>query len=184
MKSRAPDPHRLDLAEWVGSGTELQGEIALSKLSRLAGSVHVDSPRADPVVKWRARGRVEREGTATAQRWMHLVARVPVEMTCQRCLQPVAVDLVVDNHFRLARDESEAERLDATIETDVLAADRTCDLKELVEDELLLALPLVPRHDDCEPPGASARDPGPGPDAAETHRPFAALAQWQSRKSS
>ncbi len=182
MKTRDPDPRRLDLADWVATGTELRGEIPLADLPRLADSAQAGRSDFQPQVTWQARGRVEREGGATAQRWLHLQATAPIELTCQRCLQPVTVALKVDNDFRLARDEAEAERLDATIDADVLAADQAIDLHALVEDELLLALPLVPRHDDCRPPDAADEDAtGQG---AETHRPFAALAQWQRRKTS
>lgn len=182
MKTRDPDPRRLDLADWVATRSELRGEIPLTDLPRLADSVRSARSDGRPLVTWQVRGRVEREGGATTQRWLHLQAAVPVELTCQRCLQPVTVELKVDNEFRLARDEAEAERLDATIEADVLATDQAIDLQALVEDELLLALPLVPRHDDCRPPGA-AGDDAPGQET-DTHRPFAALAQWQRRKTS
>jgi uncharacterized protein len=55
----------------------------------------------------------------------------------------------------------------------VLALSKNLDLRELIEDELLLALPLVPRHEDCPQPLRVGHAPDPEPDARPN--PFAAL---------
>ena len=65
-------------------------------------------------------------------------------------------------------------------EDDVLALTRALDLRELVEDELLLALPIVPRHEVCPEPL-----PQPADDAAPAEpapHPFAALAALKRTK--
>jgi uncharacterized protein len=67
-----------------------------------------------------------------------------------------------------------AAELDADHEDDVLALNRSLDLRSLVEDELLLALPLVPRHDVCpEPLPLVDDDENAEPERAN---PFAVLA--------
>ncbi|MDQ2927379.1 MAG: YceD family protein, partial [Pseudomonadota bacterium] len=70
--------------------------------------------------------------------------------------------------------EDAAAALDAESEDDVLALAPAIDLQSLIEDELLLALPLIPRHDVCPEPLVQAvgGDVKPSP---EEH-PFAALA--------
>ena len=74
-------------------------------------------------------------------------------MICTRCLQRVAVPLSADHRFLLVADEALAARADAeTDEYDVLVGSRHFDVLELVEDEVIMALPLVPRHDDCRLP--------------------------------
>ena len=70
--------------------------------------------------------------------------------------------------------ESEAEALDTDSEDDVLALGPSFDLIELIEDELLLAWPLVPRHERCAQPAHRA---GAEPAAS----PFAALATLKGR---
>ena len=75
--------------------------------------------------------------------------RAKVFATCQRCLQPVELTLQVARHFLFAPNEALAEAWDAEGEEDVLALSRSLDLPELIEDELLLELPLVPRHEVC-----------------------------------
>ncbi|HRP27666.1 MAG TPA: DUF177 domain-containing protein, partial [Burkholderiaceae bacterium] len=127
--------------------------------------------------RWSAGGEQRRQAGQAAQAWLHLTLDAKVDLTCQRCLSAVTVGLVVDRWFRFVDGEERAAALDAESEDDVLASSRTFDLHELAEDELLLALPLVPRHEVCPQPLAApigAGDPHDDPDPAES--PFAALA--------
>ncbi len=61
----------------------------------------------------------------------------------------------VDRSFRFVADEDTAAALDDEAEEDVLALSRSFDLLALVEDELLMALPVVPRHEVCPRAGAA-----------------------------
>lgn len=177
MKSRSQDPLRLDVAAFAAEGGELAGQWPGSSLERLAGSQtpQQDTPIAD--VEWRAAGERRPVTGGEPELWLQLSARTPVWLTCQRCLQPMQEPLAIDCRLRFVRGEAEAEALDAELEDDVLALPRWLDLRELVEDELLLALPLVPRHERCPTP--LQFDEGPaGADEAEIEErpnPFAAL---------
>ena len=55
----------------------------------------------------------------------------------------------ISHSIRFAKDEAAAAALDADSDEDVLALSRHFDLLELVEDELIMAQPLVPRHEVC-----------------------------------
>ena len=70
--------------------------------------------------------------------------------------------------------DSEAEALDTDSEDDVLALGPSFDLIELIEDELLLAWPLVPRHEHCAQPAHQG-------DAEPAQSPFAVLANLKGR---
>ena len=112
-----------------------------------------------------------------------LQARASVPLQCQRCLQQVLQDLNVDRRFRFVRSEEEAERLDESSEDDVLVLGPRLDLQELLEDELILALPLVPKHDGPCPaplpmPLDELEDEAPAPS------PFAALAALRTGRGS
>jgi len=98
-------------------------------------------------------------------------------MECQRCLTPVDVPLEVDRAFRFVADEATAEALDDESDEDLLAMSREFDLHELIEDELLMALPVVPKHDECPSvvPLASSDDDFEEANADKPN-PFAALA--------
>ena len=172
MTTRAHDPRRLDVAAAAAAGAELAGRWPLSELARLAEDA---AGQVDEPVVWSARFEQRRESGGPPQVWLQLQARARVACECQRCLQPVLLVLDLDRAFRFAPSEDEAAALDAESEDDVLALSRQFDLRELVEDEFLLALPIVPKHEQCLASLASA---APGPvagDVAPAH-PFAALA--------
>ncbi|HRD84304.1 MAG TPA: DUF177 domain-containing protein [Rubrivivax sp.] len=123
------------------------------------------------------------------QPWLHLEAQACLEMQCQRCLGAVVVALSVDRDFRFVMGEDEAARQDEQSDEDVLPLARELDLQALVEDELILALPLVPRHDRCPSPLTSGTTPdSPPPDAAQSagagtsHRPFEVLATLATKR--
>jgi uncharacterized protein len=176
MKSREFDPRHLDVAALAEQGAILEGSWPLSSLQRLGSSAHAQAqPGEGDAVAWSARGERRPRAGAPAETWLHLRANARLRLECQRCLAPVETALEVDRALRFVSGESQAAALDAESEDDVLALSRSLDLHELVEDELLLALPLVPRHAACPQPLPLA---GESPDSAaaqERPNPFAVL---------
>lgn len=180
MKARAHDPLRLDLAVFAAEGGELAGDWPGASLPRLLDSQALPQDVAPAPVVWSARGERRPVTGGEPELWLQLSARTTVWLSCQRCLQPFEQPLAVDARLRFVRGEAEAEALDAELEDDVLALPRWLDLRELAEDELLLALPLVPRHERCPQPlpqGADDAVPAQAGDAVvgERPHPFAAL---------
>ncbi|HOY35694.1 MAG TPA: YceD family protein [Piscinibacter sp.] len=175
MSARSREPSRLDVEPFAREAGELEGQWPLRQLRRLAESTHAEArPAESDVVSWQARGELRPVRGAPPQPWLHLSAQTSLNLECQRCLQPMAVSLQVSRSFCFVHGEAAAATLDAESEDDVLALTRALDLRELVEDELLLSLPLVPRHDSCAPPmPLAASEPEP---AEERPNPFAALA--------
>lgn len=172
MRERVFDPRRLDVAAFARDAARLQGEWPLSALERLAASQQDGAPPGRVV--WSATGSLEAGTGGVAVPWLRLCGHVILSLECQRCLQPLPERVEVDTRFRFADDEDQAARLDAESAEDVLALTRDLDLMQLLEDELLLALPLVPRHTECpEPLPAPNAEFGEGEPAAH---PFAALA--------
>lgn len=83
---------------------------------------------------------------------LHCSVNGNVAMLCQRCLKPVNVSVESDRMLYLAASEAEAERLEAALadeDIDVMVAGQTLDLAGVVEDEVILSLPIVPMHADC-----------------------------------
>jgi uncharacterized protein len=97
---------------------------------------------------------------------LRVVARGFAAMTCQCCLGPVDVRLEAESELELAESEAAIEAADDG--ADRVVATAAMDVVTLVEDELILALPMVPRHEECAPRGAQGQD--------EAGSPFAALA--------
>lgn len=175
-------PDRLDVAGFAQAGATLAGRDPLASFERLAAEA-VELP-GDAVVEWQAAGE-ERSGPGgQAVPWLHLQAHTSLPLVCQRCLGPVSTPLQVDRWFRFAADEATAAAEDELAEDeDVLALSRDFDLRELLEDELLMEIPVTPRHDNCpQPVQLAAADPDF--DAAEEERanPFAALEALRRRK--
>src|SRR5690606_12845544 len=117
------------------------------------------------------------------QHWLHLRVEATFPMVCQRCLTPVDVPLQVERSFRFVPDEATAETLDDEAEEDLLALSREFDLHELIEDEWLMALPVVPRHEVCpEPVPMVSSDEDFDAASADKPNPFAALAALRTGK--
>lgn len=152
MRSPRHDPLRLDVAAFAADGAALEGDWPGHTLERLSDLQVPPQDVGQADVHWRAQGERRLKAGSEAELWLTLSAQAPVWLTCQRCLQPMAVDLAVDQRLRFVHGESQAEALDAESDDDVLALPRWLDLRELVEDELLLGLPLVPRHETCPQP--------------------------------
>lgn len=181
---RSPDVRALDVAALCRDGARIEGLLPMSALLRLGASVLADADRAGADVAWSAQGSTRAPHAAAPELWLALHASVPVRLDCQRCLQPLTLTLQADRRLRFVRGEQEAARLDEETEDDVLALEPRLDLAALIEDELILALPLVPRHDACPQPLAAPAAADPVQAEAETApHPFAALAKWRGRDS-
>lgn len=173
---RQHDPLRLDVAAFTDDGAQLSGRWPGASLTRLAEGQSPPQDVALPEVVWAAQGERRAVTGAEAELWLALQVQAPVWLTCQRCLQPYEVPLALERRLRFVRGEAQAEALDAESEDDVLALSRSLDLRELVEDELLLALPIVPRHETCPQPLPMAVEADPLPEGeAERPNPFAVL---------
>jgi uncharacterized protein len=75
-----------------------------------------------------------------------------VGLTCQRCLGSMPYTVQIERTLYLARNEAELERLDALPDSDAIQPGEALSLVELVEDEVLLSLPLAAKHAEGECP--------------------------------
>jgi uncharacterized protein len=160
MDSPDFDPHSVDIAAFARRGEGAGGAFALTGLGRLCGEAHPDA-KPDPTeqVHWKANAELRPVRAGGSEIWLRLQADAPLSLVCQRCLHSVGAALDFDRSFRFVADEKQAVAIDADIEEDVLVLSRSFDLVGLIEDELLLALPLVPRHEICPQPLAGPTDP-------------------------
>jgi uncharacterized protein len=173
--SRPYDPLRLDVERFARDGARLAGAWSLAGMPRLVEACHADGPPGpEDIVAWDARGEIRRSN-GESQTWLEMSLRTCLNLTCQRCLGAVPTPLAVESRFRFVDGEAQAAALDADAEEDVLASTRSLNLRMLAEDELLLALPIVPRHDVCPTP-LPLPSAGPGDEAVVAPSPFAALA--------
>ena len=164
-------PARISASAAVAHGNRYEGELAIKLLPRLAPAV------LDPT------GRLQVALLASdATGFPRLSGRIrgDLMLNCRRCGRPFAWPLNADVDLRLVA--SDAEERSALhdgepyrVEGDALP------LRELVEEEVLLALPMLPRCPACEnevqQQDAGPVTPSPAPAAASAGRdnPFAAL---------
>jgi len=175
-------PERLDVRSFAQASGQIGAEAPLARFARLVEELFESSLAEVPAsVQWRAEGslRTDSQGAAPAI-WLHLQAEAVVPLQCQRCLGSVETALEVDRWFRFVADEATAEAQDDESEEDVLVLEPLMSLYDLLEDELLMALPIVPMHETCPVPVVmQASDPGIAPESDDNPpvHPFAALAQ-------
>ena len=104
--------------------------------------------------------RVCGEQDARGRSRLRCTVKGDVEVECQRCLKPVGVTVNGDRLLYLAASEADADRLETALageDIEVIVAGQSLDLAGVVEDEVLLSLPIVPMHADCSMgPGADA----------------------------
>ena len=112
-------------------------------------------------------------------------ADVAVEATltlvCQRCMQPMQQQVITGSRVCLPADELSAARLPMEVET-MLAPEGRLRIADMVAEELLLALPLAPRHaDDADCGVQLEQGDGAAPVSEPPRRPFAALSEMMGR---
>ncbi|MBQ0133121.1 MAG: DUF177 domain-containing protein [Comamonas sp.] len=165
----------LDVAAFAKANAVLEGEDPLSAFERLSQEAQASVEGAS--VAWYAEGEHVPEAAGPGHLWLHIEADAQVPMVCQRCLHLAQIDLQVQRSFRFVRDEATAEALDDEADEDLLALSKEFNLRELLEDELLMALPLVPMHDECpeQVPTQAVSDDFDDASSEKTN-PFAVLA--------
>ena len=175
---------RLDIKAFAQHDGDLESEQSLDQFPRLLAEDLRGDAAADQPVYWSLEGEWRESTGGVGQAWLHLQADTVVQMQCQRCLRPVDVAADVDRSFRFVKDEATAAALDDESEEDVLVLESHFNAHALIEDELLMALPMVPMHDEC-PVGVQLESATPDFDAApaEKAHPFAALATLRIDKS-
>jgi uncharacterized protein len=144
-----------------------------------------DFPRLQTALAHRrgsARGHVRfarERGTAVAE----VEATARVALTCQRCLGPLTWSVVASGRVALVDGDDEAERAPESLET-ILAPEHRISIRELVEEELLLGMPIVPLHQSGDCVAAAPADAlSHGTEPEETRqRPFEGLDELLNRK--
>lgn len=174
------DARHLNVEAFAKAQGTLEGSESLAHFGRLLEEAQ--GLGAQTPVHFTAKGMTRPDGAPGAQVWLALTAQVALPQTCQRCLGPVELPVSFEREFRFVATEEVAAVEDEESEEDVLALSRDFNLLELVEDELLMALPAVPKHDVC--PDAvklQVADADFADEPAEKPNPFAVLERLKSK---
>jgi len=160
----------LEIDRLADGGADVDFAVALAELSGLRPE--------RPDVGGSVRGRVHftrERGLAVAE----LALEGTAQLQCQRCLQPLQFPLQARVRLALLSSEAQAARVPPELEP-VLASGGKLSLGELITEELLLSLPLVPLHEAAHC-GVAPSPATPPSQPVQTHRPFAQLADLLKR---
>jgi uncharacterized protein len=176
-----PPPTHLDVKAFAQSAGQTNGMDMLLNYDRLMQET--SRLGGERLLKWSARGEYRSEGGMAVEVWLRLQVEVSLPLTCQRCLGPVDIEVSIDRSFRFVEGEEAADTQDEDAEEDVLALSKDFNLFDLIEDEVLMTLPVVPAHDVCPVDlKLSATDSGFEAALTEKRNPFAVLAKLQNGK--
>lgn len=162
------------MLELARSGGCVEGELGVADLPRLA-----DRLLGAARVEFRFCGAIDVQGRPSAE----LQLRGEVVLACDRCAAPLRLPLAEVASYYFVADAAQldglpiADELEGDAEPEPLVASPVFDLGALVEDEVLLALPISPRHERCPDPVAEQ----PAEDATD-RRPFGELGTLWSRR--
>jgi uncharacterized protein len=135
-------PQYIDVQKWADREAVIDQAFPLSSFLRLCQGALDDSGKVSVSVGVHrdAQGLFVMEGRMSSS----------MALCCQRCLEAVATDIEVELKLWLLREESKADLLPEDADYLVLDEEGKIALADALEDELILALPLVPLHEDCE----------------------------------
>lgn len=169
-------PKEIDPFRFANTGRELKGEVDLAEMTRLAESLR----HTDGVVKVWMQFDIDETGTP----FMEGHFETTLSLSCERCLQEMRLPMAIDSLLGVVRHEKLAEKLSDQYEPWVVDDTELTDPVSVVEDELILALPLVPKHDyDCLPDEARlSGDKEDEEKPAKPKSPFSVLSELKTKK--
>ena len=170
----------MNMQAFAESGVPIEQATPLQNLERLTHESNGLQP--DSYVRWQAVAELRTGSAPQPDIWLHLTAETSVLLTCQRCMGVVQIPLTVDQWYRFVASEEIAMAQDDASAEDLLVLAPQFDLGAVLEDELLMALPLVPMHSECPvlPAFRSGVIDEPA-FAEEKPNPFAALAALKKK---
>ena len=149
------------------------GFLSMSDMPRLAEEASTVNP-ADGF-NWLVETYFEDSPGSEPHQILELGLKGRLHLVCQRCLQDCAVDLDEKRRFILVLTDSEADEYPVEDEEqEPLVVNQHFNLLETIEDEVLLSLPLIPKHPDgfCEPHASTFGDEDAEGASNERENPF------------
>jgi len=152
----------IDSLDFARSGKKIDAEVSFVELTRLQDAL--DDTRG--MLRYSVQGGLDAQGNPVLDISMSGECR----LRCQRCLQGMDYEIRHDARLMLCDQAALDAQDDDEEEFDRILADAHLDVLELLEEEILLDLPIAPRHEpgDCQPTEGGDRQ-------KENKHPFAVL---------
>lgn len=188
---RLSAPPVVDAFDFARRGQILEGAFSVHRLVRLLEGLP-EQPLAELTVLDAAPSvpgivRYEIEGRRTKDDKSQLVVRIQANLVleCQRCLGPLVLPIDRQTVFELVRRESDLDddEIDDEdfAEPEKIVGSPKFDLCDLVEDELILEVPYVPRHEVCPETDDLDAQAEEESGREEPLSPFAVLSQLKTK---
>ena len=159
----------IDSLDFARNGRRISGEVQIAKLPRLLDML--ENPQG--LLSYTVQGGVDQQGT----HFLDVSVAGQCRLRCQRCLNGMDYPVRIDTRLML-RDQASLDVLDSKVaggeeeEFDSILADAHLDVLDLLEEEILLGMPIAPKHE----LGACQVADGKNAQREETN-PFAVLAK-------
>ena len=138
-------PHQIDPFRLCEARASLSGPVPLKQMQRLKSFLASDSGEIDVVLDFD----IDELGVPFVKGQL----KAELQLICQRCLEPFSFPVNQQSVLAWVRSDQEAERLPLRFEP-YLVETNPLILNDVIEDELLLALPQIPMHADSECPAS------------------------------
>ncbi len=147
--SRYTLPRHIDARKASKQEAKLSGTIPVNQLVRLSSSLHNSNGEIAVSMQF-SKDEVNRS-------LVEIETSCNLELTCQRCLEIVEIDISTQARLAIIFPEAKGDYLPLPDGTEALLVNDPCDTWEVVEDELILAVPAYPNHPDgkCNLPSSN-----------------------------
>jgi uncharacterized protein len=134
----------IDAFEFCRSNGYREGVTPVAEMTRLVA----DCADSSGEITWSIQGGQTRQGYPS----MTLSVAGTVQLVCQRCLAPFGHQIDSSTMLVLGKDDADADEIEEILDDesiDVIVGSHEADIRQLLEDEALLALPQAPKHEVC-----------------------------------
>jgi uncharacterized protein len=152
-------PLLIDNVAFAKKNERLQGDLSLQSFARLsellqsiASTKAADQlSRSQPVAA--VRYELQGETDAVGQHYLHLTIDTDLSTICQRCMGSMPLKLSLSFNYLIGDvnvNDVEASDIEGSDDLDLQQASPEMDVIALIEDEIIMAMPIAPIHDnDC-----------------------------------
>lgn len=131
-------PEYIDPFRYAEQALSLQGFVGLTDMARLRTSLSSTEGEVAANLQFG----IDEQGLAFIKGHLKALLTLP----CQRCLEPFKYEIISDFLLGLVSTLDEANALPASYEPALVEAGELA-VREIIEDELILNLPIIPKHD-------------------------------------
>lgn len=172
-RSVEPLPRQVDIRRLIAAGGTIAAREPLASFQRLHGMVESDEGSVDIALDF----------FIDEQKLRRINGRIhtTVQVLCQRCLQPMSVE--IDSSFAVAAVwvDDDADKLPRDVDA-YIVGEEPQDLRELIEDELIVSLPYISYHDSGPCADQVQKSDSAAAKPERNENPFSVLEQLKSGK--